>query len=111
MKRFLLLLVLLLPAAFAVDEYKPYLHEAVVPDHPEIKLFGQYSTELYPGAATYSYSVDLPRGTNGLTPSVALFYNSQRVKQRPGILGAGWFTNSASLPFRGFTAHLMDKKN
>ena len=32
-------LVFLVQVVSAVDDYKPYLHNAVVPEHPEIKLF------------------------------------------------------------------------
>ena len=81
--------VIALPVC-ADDEYKPYLHEAVVPEHPELQLYGSYSTSLYPGAGTYSYAIQVPKGTNGLTPDVSLSYNSQQVKQRPGVVGAGW---------------------
>jgi hypothetical protein len=74
----------------ADDQYRPYLHKATVPDAPKLVLYGAYSTELFPGAATYSYSINVPEGTNGLTPSLGISYNSQAAKQRPSILGAGW---------------------
>ena len=89
----ILCLVLFLFSASSVladEQFKPYLHKAVVPEHPKVKLYGTYSTELFPGAATYTYQLDLPPGTNGLQPILTLSYNSQSVKQRPGILGAGW---------------------
>ena len=87
----LLLLVFLLPAAFAVDDaYKPYLHKANVPEHPKVKLYGKYSTELFPGAGTYTYEIEVPKGTNNLQPSLTISYNSQSMKQRPSILGSGW---------------------
>ncbi len=74
----------------ANDDYKPYLHKASVPEHPKLELYGQYKTNLFPGAATYAYNIEVPKGTNGLTPSLSISYNSQIVNQRPGILGAGW---------------------
>jgi YD repeat-containing protein len=74
----------------ADDQYKPYLHKAVVPEHPQVKLYGKYSTNLFPGAGTYTYEIEVPKGTNNLQPSVSISYNSQAVKQRPSILGAGW---------------------
>ncbi|HIH10616.1 TPA: hypothetical protein HA241_00320, partial [Candidatus Woesearchaeota archaeon] len=74
----------------ANDQYKPWLHKATVPDHPKIKLFGQYATNLFPGAATYSFPIDVPKGTNGLQPSLTLSYSSQSVRGRPSIVGAGW---------------------
>ena len=78
------------PLAFADDPYKPYLHKAVVPDHPKVKLYGKYSTDFFPGAGTYTYEIEVPRGTNNLQPTLTISYNSQAVKQRPSFLGAGW---------------------
>jgi len=86
----LFLFFTVLPSVFAVDTYKPYLHEAQVPEHPKVKLYGSYSTNLFPGSATYTYPIEVPIGTNGLQPSLTVSYSSQSVKQRPGILGAGW---------------------
>ncbi|MBD3203403.1 hypothetical protein GF327_03855, partial [Candidatus Woesearchaeota archaeon] len=54
---FFIIFVFSLNIALAVDEYKPYLHNPAVPDHPEIKLYGRYATELFPGAATYSFPI------------------------------------------------------
>ena len=74
----------------ADDQYKPYLHKAAVPENPKTKLYGKYSTNLFPGAATYEYPIEAPKGTNNLQPSLTISYNSQAMKQRPSILGAGW---------------------
>jgi|GEM_PF-1699055 len=90
---FLFLFLLCLPYSYAADAYKPYLHTPSIPDHPQVRLFGQYNTLLFPGAATYSYPLELPPGTHGMSPSITLYYNSQAVQQRPGILGAGWSFN------------------
>lgn len=86
-------LVLALPFARADDAYKPYLHKPSVPDAPGVRLFGQYNTLLFPGAATYSYPIEVPAGTHGLQPSLVVYYNSQAAQQRPGVLGAGWSLN------------------
>lgn len=80
----------LIPAVMADNQYKPYLHEASVPEHPKVKLYGSYSTNLFPGAATYDYPIELPAGTGGLAPQLSLSYNSQTMQQRPGVMGAGW---------------------
>jgi len=96
----LFVLFLCIPISLAADEYKPYLHKPTVPDHPEVRLFGQYRTNLFPGAATYTYPIEVPKGTNGLQPSVTVSYNSQAVKQRPGILGAGWVLTSYDYIYR-----------
>jgi len=95
-KLFLIFYVLLLLVPFSLatdDSFKPYLHKAGVPESPAVRLFGQYSTNLFPGSATYSYPIEVPKGVNGLQPSVVVSYNSQSVKQRPGVLGAGWSLN------------------
>src|SRR3989344_6701179 len=36
-----------------------------------------FGTDLFTGAFTYTYSINLPPGTNGLTPSTDLVYNSE----------------------------------
>jgi len=53
-------------------------------------LYGSYQTNLFPGAATYTSPIEVPKGTNDLQPFISIQYNSQSVKQRPSILGAGW---------------------
>src|SRR3990167_942800 len=84
-------LLFLVPLAYAADDqYKPYLHKPSIPEHPKAKLYGKYTTNLFPGAGTYSYPIEVPKGTNNLQPSISISYNSQSVKQRPSILGAGW---------------------
>ncbi|MBR9677377.1 hypothetical protein GOV04_04505 [Candidatus Woesearchaeota archaeon] len=86
-------LLMLVPFSLGADDYKPYLHTPKLPDSPQVRLFGQYATNLFPGSATYSYPIETPRGVNGLRPTIFIFYNSQIAKQRPGILGAGWSLN------------------
>ena len=79
------------------DQYKPYLHNPSVGNVPKLETFGEYKTELYPGAGTYAYNIAVPNGVLGLQPSINLFYNSQSVLQRPGILGAGWSLSENSV--------------
>ena len=86
----LIVVLTLIPPVIADDSYRPYLHKANVPEHPKVSLYGSYSTDLFPGAATYTYPIEIPLGTNNLQPSISIAYNSQTIKQRPGILGAGW---------------------
>lgn len=50
------------------DQYKPYLHEPSVGDRPELKVFGEFSSQLFPGAGTYSYVIESPPGVTGLGP-------------------------------------------
>lgn len=87
----LLFFLAIVPIAYSADDqYKPYLHKPSVPEGPKAKLYGKYTTNLFPGAATYSYPIEVPKGTNNLQPSLSIAYNSQAVKQRPSFLGAGW---------------------
>ncbi|MBI2581455.1 VCBS repeat-containing protein [Candidatus Woesearchaeota archaeon] len=74
----------------AIDSYRPYLHNPEVPENPGLKLQGSYQTALWPGAATYSYGIDIPPGRNGLRPSLGISYNSHSTSQRPGIVGTAW---------------------
>src|SRR5947209_4434855 len=87
------LAIILLPAILADDAYQPYLHNPTIPEHPSVRVFGQYNTQLFPGAATYSYPIAVPPGTHGLEPLIAISYNSQATPSRPGILGTGWSLN------------------
>ena len=83
--------LVIVPLAYAADDqYKSYLHKPVVPEHPKAKLYGKYQTNLFPGAGTYTYPIEVPKGTNDLQPALSISYNSQAVKQRPSFLGAGW---------------------
>ena len=86
-------LLLALPLVSAAESYKPYLHKPSMLESPGVRLFGQYNTLLFPGAATYSYPVEVPQGTHGLTPSLVLSYNSQAATARSGVLGSGWAMN------------------
>ncbi len=76
--------------SLALDDYKPYLHNPTVPAHQTLGLLGSYKTDLWPGAATYSYPIEVSRGTNGLQPVLFLYYNHQQTSQRSSIVGTGW---------------------
>ncbi|MBI2175776.1 VCBS repeat-containing protein [Candidatus Woesearchaeota archaeon] len=90
---FIVLLIILLPPVLAIDSYRPYLHNPEVPENPGLKLQGSYQTAVWPGAATYSYGIDVPPGRNGLQPSLGISYNSHSTSQRPGIVGTAWALN------------------
>src|SRR3989338_4092648 len=93
MKRTALLIVLLLfllPSAFALVEYKPYLHKATVPDHPKLELSGTSQIELFTGTEKFTYPFIVPQGTNGLQPSLELMYESSKTAEKPSLVGTGW---------------------
>ncbi len=50
------------------DVYKPYLHNPTLPEHTKLNLLGNYQTQLWPGAATYNYPIQIPED-NGLNNS------------------------------------------
>lgn len=50
----------------------------------------KYSTDLFTGSSSYSYTLNLPKGTNGLTPEVKLSYNSLGIKDATYLTGIGW---------------------
>ncbi|MFH1445776.1 MAG: FG-GAP-like repeat-containing protein [Nanoarchaeota archaeon] len=70
---------------------KLYDRDAAVPKKIDMQLGGESLVSLYTGALTYSYTIRVPPGTNGLQPSLGIFYNSHSATgQSPGVLGAGW---------------------
>ncbi len=94
-----LLFLIIVPLALATvqDPFRPYIHKASVPESPKLQVFGDYETLLFPGAATYTYPLIFPKGTNNLQPPLQLTYNSQLMKQRPSVVGAGWSLTDNSI--------------
>lgn len=94
---FLLIITLFLTLSTTIvlaDQYKPYLHSPVVPSEKNLDLRGLYSTNLFDGAARYSYDIEVPKGTNDLQPELEITYNSHNKNQQPDIIGSGWSVNS-----------------
>jgi YD repeat-containing protein len=88
-------LFLTLSATFTfADQYKPYLHNPVVPSEKNLDLRGVYSTNLFDGAAKYSYNIEVPKGTNDLQPELQITYNSHNKNQQPDVMGNGWSITS-----------------
>ncbi|MDP3734551.1 MAG: SpvB/TcaC N-terminal domain-containing protein, partial [Nanoarchaeota archaeon] len=99
-----LLLIIPVVTATVQDPFRPYIHKASVPESPKLQVFGDYETLLFPGAATYTYPISVPKGTNNLQPTLQLTYNSQSMKQRPSVVGAGWsLTENSILRHINFT--------
>ena len=70
-------------------EPKPYYYNPSVPVEQDLVQYRNTTMSLFTGAAIYSYSIDVPPGTNGLKPGIGLVYNSQSTKQS-GMLGNAW---------------------
>src|SRR3990167_10121000 len=94
-------------SALGTDEYRPYLHAAIVPEHPPLNLYGKYQTNLFQGSSTFTYPFTVPPGTNGLAPDVKISYNSHQARQRPDVLGSGWAL-SRSYIFRDVNSTISD---
>jgi len=84
-------------SAYALEDNDPdglyYKFSHVKAPESSIEMTGGFETSIYTGSATYSYSINVPPGTNGLTPNLALSYSSQRAAGRAGLVGLGWDLN------------------
>ncbi len=87
---FLLIIVMSFAANAQQTGASPYIYDAVVPKSQNLEIKNNFMVNSFSGAATYSYSLSIPPGTNGLQPVVSVYYNSHSVGQRPGILESGW---------------------
>ncbi len=56
----------------------------------DLGIEGSFRTSEFTGAFTYDYRIEVPPGTNGLTPQLGIFYVSQRTPGVPTVLGTGW---------------------
>ncbi len=60
------------------------------PESPYKNTWGAYQTDLYSGSFNYNFKIEVPPGTNGLTPKLSISYNNQNAKGKAGWAGAGW---------------------
>lgn len=60
------------------------------PESPYKNTWSAFQTDLFSGSFSYTFNIDTPPGTNGLTPKITLGYNSHSAKSRPGWVGMGW---------------------
>ncbi len=59
---------------------------------PESLKQNKPGVDVPTGALTYSYSINIPKGRNGMTPDISLSYNSQNTKEG-SVFGYGWGIN------------------
>jgi hypothetical protein len=97
-KSIIILLVIFLKASISTAQYVPMLTDAQF-DAIEIdqsksvgKIEGYHGT-TQTGAATYTIPIQVPEGINGMTPQLAITYNSQAGN---GLLGYGWSLSGLS---------------
>jgi len=69
---------------------------------------GTFSVNEF-GAAEYVYTLDLPKGINGLTPNLGMIYNSNNGV--PSELGKGWGVIGWSKVYRGNKTRHIDGYN
>src|SRR3989344_7027653 len=87
---FMIIITLLPSFVEASDMYKSYLHNPSIPDHPELNIQGILATDLWIGATTYQYPIEVPPGRNNLQPEVFLSYNHEISDQISNLFGRGW---------------------
>ena len=89
-----IILLMQLISAATPESYRPYLHKPSTGQSLKLEMYGNFQTQLFPGAATYSYSIAVPTGVVGLVPTISVSYSSQSVFQNPSMMGAGWAITS-----------------
>jgi YD repeat-containing protein len=86
-----LILGVAFPLSYAYDIDPHYKFSGVKsPDSPYKNTWGAFQTDLFSGSFSYEYKIDVPPGTNGLTPKISIGYNSHSAKGKAGWVGAGW---------------------
>ena len=87
---FFLVLTICVAAEPTDTFYKEFMHTSVSSELNSLDMGGEANVGIFTGAATYSYPLKVPPGTNSLTPGIELSYNSHRTTERPGIVAAAW---------------------
>lgn len=88
---FLFLIIFMVSSGVVfADQFKTSLHSSAVFGAKPLKTEASASADLFTGAAVFTYPLQVPPGTNGLEPTIALAYNSHATKGLPTVVGAGW---------------------
>ena len=82
-----LALVLTFSIFVSADQFKDYIGNPTAPKQSNLKSDSSFTVSLFDGSATSNYQIELPQGTNGLTPQISLTYISSSSPQPPNILG------------------------
>ena len=72
------------------DSFSSAINSPTVPNLGALEPIANYGTDISTGAFYYTYNITVAKGTNNLTPTVDLLYNSQSVKGQPSVIGSGW---------------------
>lgn len=87
----IILSILLVLSVFLAGSFQPVL---AYKSDPAPRLPAnhrdRYETDLFTGSATYSYSLNVPKGTNDLTPDLTFHYNSAGSRDHSTSVGLGW---------------------
>ncbi|MEK6858363.1 MAG: LamG-like jellyroll fold domain-containing protein [Nanoarchaeota archaeon] len=87
---FICLVIIAMSSVKAIGPLPIYLQDPIVPDSP-LSLQSRSETDVYTGAFTQNFPIQLPLGTNGLKPSLSLYYNSHMFDSpRQSLIGNGW---------------------
>lgn len=83
-----IILSLVITVNVRADSYRTYVNNPVAPG--TLPYSGTLFADPNTGAAVYSYPIEVPPGTNGLQPYLALTYNSHNHISYPELTGSGW---------------------
>jgi YD repeat-containing protein len=87
----LLIFVISIIPVNAERSYAPYMDNPQVATSPgNSEVSGSANTDLFTGAATYTYPIKVPPGVNGLQPFISLSYNHQGTNSFPSEIGVAW---------------------
>ncbi|WP_136525967.1 toxin TcdB middle/N-terminal domain-containing protein [Geomonas ferrireducens] len=88
---FVIITTLQVVISYADDLDPHYKFSGVqAPVSPYKNTKSAFQTDLFSGSFGYNYNIEVPPGTNGLTPKLAIGYNSHSAKGKAGWVGGGW---------------------